>query len=53
MQEFKITLQSKFTLLADKNEDIFDTPNDNLTTAITESTAAFGEAACRKKKLEN
>lgn len=48
-REFKITLQNKFALLDGQNEDSADTLNDNLTTAITESAAATGEAACRKQ----
>lgn len=43
MQEFKITLQNKFKLL-NKNKEGVSRLNDNLTTAITESAAAVGEA---------
>lgn len=48
-REFKVTLQNKFALLNGKNEDSIDTLNGSLTTAITESAAASGEAARRKQ----
>lgn len=67
-QDFKITFQNKFALPSgfrptldfisnkfafstEENEDSVNRLNDNLT-AITDS-AAVGEVACRKKKLEN
>lgn len=49
MEEFKITLGNKFALLNEENEDSVGRLNADLTTTITESALAVGEAACRTK----